>query len=162
MTCPARRTARWANHAGGHGGGGAYLYFFTLVLLGVFMVMNIFLAILLSNFENSEDLVAAPGPEGAQKNSIVSKSIKRASMAVVNSIRKKPASAALKAAYSVSYSSSGAQTERHAASSFRPSCEECCCIMWPVIERASWARAASGRGDRPLREFHRHGGRPHA
>jgi len=45
------------------GPGLASLYFISLVIFGAFIVMNIFLAILLSNFENNEDLVSTePAP----------------------------------------------------------------------------------------------------
>jgi hypothetical protein len=75
----------------------AYAYFFSLVLLGVFMVMNIFLAILLSNFEGNEDLVAPPPGDGESEGA-GKKLLRRTTIAVSflrDSMRGKSSSAAI-------------------------------------------------------------------
>jgi voltage-dependent calcium channel L type alpha-1D len=45
----------------------APVYFLSLVILGGFIVMNIFLAILLSNFEGNEDLIPAPEKQSSSE-----------------------------------------------------------------------------------------------
>ena len=59
----------------------AYAYFFSLVLLGVFMVMNIFLAILLSNFEGNDDLIA-PAPADGESEGAGKKLLRKTTLAV--------------------------------------------------------------------------------
>ena len=41
-------------------GWGAFIFYFLLIVIGMFFVMNIFLAILLSKFEGNDEIVAAP------------------------------------------------------------------------------------------------------
>jgi len=71
-------------------GWGAVVYFISLVIFGAFIVMNLFLAILLGNFEGNEELMGAGGEEadglGGTKYSSLSPDTKVESLAAASAM----------------------------------------------------------------------------